>query len=373
MKISIIHPEPAYPTVSGGQNRTWNIAKHFAKKNDVTFLAYTGKIAQNSQTNIHNINYVLRKHERTLGDKLFRRFVKYTLLDRYFKYKNHPFFYPSYVRFPRKLDSDLIITVHSYHFLPTWLAMRNKKIPLILDQQNVESDLFPGTLKAEKFALKHADFVTCCSEEDRRKMIAMVPAVADKSMVIENGVDTAAADAAVSERSRIRTELGVTDDDVVFCFHGSYKYHPNTEAFEYILDTLQGFNVILFGRDCPKERRGTIQSIGCVDDPLAYIHACDVGIVPLTKGSGTRLKILEYLACSKPVISTPKGAEGLLVQDGTDILLAPRDEFKEKMRYLQEHAELRKRLGDNGRMLVEKRYEWEAILEKYERVVEGVW
>ena len=52
---------------------------------------------------------------------------------------------------------------------------------------------------------------------------------------------------------------------------------------------------------------------GCVDDLVTHIAASDFCAVPLLDGGGTRLKILEYFAGSKPVVSTHKGAEGLLL------------------------------------------------------------
>jgi len=36
-----------------------------------------------------------------------------------------------------------------------------------------------------------------------------------------------------------------------------------------------------------------------------------VCIAPIFKGSGVRIKILEYLACNKQVITTRKGIEGI--------------------------------------------------------------
>jgi glycosyltransferase involved in cell wall biosynthesis len=51
---------------------------------------------------------------------------------------------------------------------------------------------------------------------------------------------------------------------------------------------------------------------GVVDHIERYVNAADVVIVPLAKGGGTRIKILEAIACGKPVVSTSKGAEGLI-------------------------------------------------------------
>ena len=49
---------------------------------------------------------------------------------------------------------------------------------------------------------------------------------------------------------------------------------------------------------------------GAVDDLAAYIQMADVCVCPLFSGGGTRLKLLEYMAAGKAIVST-KGAEGI--------------------------------------------------------------
>ena len=42
-----------------------------------------------------------------------------------------------------------------------------------------------------------------------------------------------------------------------------------------------------------------------------YIRMADVCVCPLFSGGGTRLKLLEYMAAGKAIVSTKKGAEGI--------------------------------------------------------------
>jgi glycosyltransferase involved in cell wall biosynthesis len=48
-----------------------------------------------------------------------------------------------------------------------------------------------------------------------------------------------------------------------------------------------------------------------VDDIHQLIRTCDGVVVPILAGGGTRMKILETVACGKPVVSTSCGAEGI--------------------------------------------------------------
>ena len=53
-----------------------------------------------------------------------------------------------------------------------------------------------------------------------------------------------------------------------------------------------------------------------VPDVRPYLAAAGMMVVPLRIGGGSRLKILEALACAVPVVSTRVGAEGLHLQSG---------------------------------------------------------
>jgi glycosyltransferase involved in cell wall biosynthesis len=99
---------------------------------------------------------------------------------------------------------------------------------------------------------------------------------------------------------------------------------------------------------------------GYVENLPEYIAAADLAIVPLTKGGGTRIKILEYMACGKPVVSTCIGAEGLDVENGKEIILVDDifDSFVEKVVELIDNKELRIKVGENARKKVIEKYNW---------------
>jgi glycosyltransferase involved in cell wall biosynthesis len=49
------------------------------------------------------------------------------------------------------------------------------------------------------------------------------------------------------------------------------------------------------------------------------LSMADAALNPMTGGSGTNLKMLEYFAAGVPVISTPFGARGLACRPGSDL------------------------------------------------------
>jgi len=166
-------------------------------------------------------------------------------------------------------------------------------------------------------------------------------------------------------------------------FTGSFKYHTNYDAmvwfvrdiFPRILEQLPDAQLIITGdhanKPLPSEKN--IELVGYVDDIKSLIASCTVSLAPLLDGGGTRLKILEAMALGTPVVSTAKGAEGLEVTSGEDILIAnePADFANSVIRLLCDE-QLHDRLAQNAKNRVQKSYDWGEMSSKYEELVQSV-
>jgi len=110
------------------------------------------------------------------------------------------------------------------------------------------------------------------------------------------------------------------------------------------------------------ENDESITVTGEVADVKPLVESADIVIVPLRIGSGTRLKILEAMAMSKPVVSTSIGCEGLDVTSGENIVIADMPEdFASTVLKLMNDPQERARIAENGRRLAEEKYDWEII------------
>jgi glycosyltransferase involved in cell wall biosynthesis len=111
---------------------------------------------------------------------------------------------------------------------------------------------------------------------------------------------------------------------------------------------------------------------GYLDDIRPRVAQSWVTIVPLQIGGGTRLKVLESLALGTPVVATGKGAEGLDLAPGRDLLIAdkPADFAAAVLRLLQ-NPTLRETLSRNGRAAV-KKYDWQIIGQNFCNFVERI-
>ena len=108
--------------------------------------------------------------------------------------------------------------------------------------------------------------------------------------------------------------------------------------------------------------RNDVTITGEVPDVRPYIVQSDVYVVPLLAGGGTRFKILESLALSKPVVSTRLGADGIPVQDGVHLALADTPEtFAQRVNQLLQDEETATRMGRAGRVFIQQNFSWDAI------------
>jgi glycosyltransferase involved in cell wall biosynthesis len=62
-----------------------------------------------------------------------------------------------------------------------------------------------------------------------------------------------------------------------------------------------------------------VQWRGAVRSATAFLGELGVLLYPVTRGSGTKVKVLEALALGVPVVTTPSGAEGLRAQGGVTV------------------------------------------------------
>lgn len=103
-----------------------------------------------------------------------------------------------------------------------------------------------------------------------------------------------------------------------------------------------------------------VEYLGFVED-LPSVLKDTIMIVPITVGSGIRMKILEAAAMGVPFVTTSVGVEGIPVTDGEHCFVAdtPEDFMNAIIRMKDEH--LRKQLAVNANQLVKESYTLEAL------------
>ncbi len=222
----------------------------------------------------------------------------------------------------------------------------------------------------ERDAIQYASAIVAMSRADVDAMLNEYDADLQRIHVIPNGVDVNVRRPATDrEKSEARGRLGL-DSRPVLLFIGSDHY-PNKEALRYIqsmgakLTDDLGVQFVIVG-DVGRGTNSTdyMQVTGFVEDVADYLAAADIALNPLTSGSGTSLKIVEYLACGLPTITTAMGMRGLDLMPGRDVLSGEVNDFPHLIARLLSNQALRTELSHNGRETVEQNYSWERLGER---------
>lgn len=171
--------------------------------------------------------------------------------------------------------------------------------------------------------------IFACTEEDRDFFRQHDPTGQLFLPIIRCGVDPAAYKVAPGTRERVRSELGLAEEDHLLVFSAS-RYPPNDDAAAELRKFCQAeasflashrVRILVLGSVLPGPRReGAFMATGRVPEVASYLAAADAGVNAVTWGSGSNVKLFEYLAARLPVISTEFGARGSGLEPDKDYL-----------------------------------------------------
>jgi glycosyltransferase involved in cell wall biosynthesis len=227
----------------------------------------------------------------------------------------------------------------------------------------------------EKTLPRETDLIWTVSEKERQELLEHTPDL--PAFLAPGGVDCDA----------IQPLPAPNEDGKEILFVGSLQYLPNVDGAQFmsnevmpeILKRFPDAVLKIVGRG-PDERTLRLHNppsfdvVGEVDELEPWYRNCQLSIVPLRSGGGTRLKILESMAYGRPVVSTSIGAEGIDITSGKNILIADTaEELAEAVALLLNHPDKARSIAEEGRKLVEERYAWSSISsilhERYSQLV----
>lgn len=296
---------------------------------------------------------------------------------------------PDYIAAAREevLDADVVIFSHPWVYPLVKDYLRPDQV-VIYDSHNVEgflraqllnetnpteAELLRNVVKDECELGYRADWIWACSHEDLLRFNRVYGFSPEKMRVAPNGVMAFGAKLPTPEvRMEARAALGVATDAIVAIFIGS-GYGPNLQAASFIDRALapalpQVTFVIAGGVSVSMiPSHENVRVVGQLDEATKYrwFHASDIAINPMMSGSGTNIKMFDFMAMSLPVVSTAIGARGIDTAGRQVMLIAEPTarSFETAIEQLMDQA-TRSRIGLEGRMCVEDGYAWERISEQ---------
>jgi len=383
LRILVLCTYSSYPPRGGGQHRLYNLYSNLAANFDVTICSITSFDTLYCNFLLDNgLRQICipqsREHAEAqwnVEHKLKKNLYDVCMIDFVEKSKD-------YVNAVKQLvnSSDIIIFSHPYLFGLSKLIEKDKLI--VYESHNVEfllkkdyvkdDELVERIKQIEKEACTRYDKILTTSKEDKRNLEELYNVEDDKIIVASNGVDIKKISfIREDEKLEAKSFSGLSKRHTIL-FIGSW-HPPNLEALEFIVDDLA-----LKFKDCAilvvgsikdyylqkhKSFPNNILAFGTVDEEEKYeiYKLSDIAINPMFSGSGTNLKMLDYMSAGIPVITTPIGARGLDVESYEHVIISSTAEFPKKIAELLEDRTLQERLKKNGRSLVTEKFSWDKI------------
>jgi glycosyltransferase involved in cell wall biosynthesis len=258
-----------------------------------------------------------------------------------------------------------------------------RAVPVVLDEHESEGLLWrqylrQGTLPKKVFAVINLLKLTSYQKRFMSKTAAMLSNSEREAsftrryappgvpvLAVPNGVDTEAfAPAPDSQRRNV----------ILIC--GGLAVYRNREAaiwfargvFPIVRREVPDAEFWIVGSNANEEiwelaKLPGIHVTGTVEDVRPYYGMAKVTVAPYRYGEGTKIKVVEAMACGVPMVSTPTGCQGLDVLDGKHILIADSEtDFARQVASLLRDQSRCEALAAAARRLAVERYSWKKIM-----------
>ena len=213
-----------------------------------------------------------------------------------------------------------------------------------------------------------ANWILCCSHEDLQRFYRIYEFSPSKMRVVPNGV-MAFEPVRLLDRKICRDSLGLANDEMIVIFIGS-NYEPNIEGAIFILDELAPsmpeIHFVIAGG--VGNQLSTSLSNVTITGSLAevqknyWLSAANCAINPMFSGSGTNIKMFDFMASSLPVVTTQIGARGIETsyREAMKVVDPTVSAFKAALSELLDSSS-QNQAGIAARQCVEEGYSWERI------------
>jgi glycosyltransferase involved in cell wall biosynthesis len=192
---------------------------------------------------------------------------------------------------------------------------------------------------------------------------------ASKVTVIENGVDL-----------ELFTPVPALRRTAHLAFSGRMGYTPNAEAalwfvrecLPVVRQSVPEVTLSIVGADPPRAVRSLAQApgvevTGYVRSIADALNQASVVVAPLLSGSGMQNKVLEAMACGRPVVTTSIGLGGIRATSRNELAVADGPEaFAAAVVSLLENPSGAEAMGRRARAFVVENHTWAHAAERVE-------
>jgi len=392
MKITVMDMQPIDPPIGGGRLRLLGLYSGFKNNIEAVYIGsydWRGPTKREHMLSacLQEIDIPLSEEHFTAHDRLSIEIGK-SCIDTSFPLLGHLSADLINGAVDKVKDSDIVIFSHPWMFPFVAPYIDERKQLLVYDSQNFEGALRvklldnqnPKTLEVINEAVRcecelcrAAHLVFACSEEDKNSFVDIYGIDRNKVIIVPNGVFSEQVKSVenTKEKEQLRKKLGIAKP--ALCFIGS-SYFPNEEAARLIIETadcLPEYQFILIGgvseslKDIDISKHENVIITGFVDEKekIQYLQASDAAVNPMLSGSGTNIKMFDFMAAGLPIITTKIGARGIKNTENClyDVCGETKEELSKSIKILIGNENKMSLLAKTGRKEACEKYSWEQI------------
>jgi glycosyltransferase involved in cell wall biosynthesis len=402
MNVLFITPYLPYPPLSGGRLQTFLRLKHLKKRGHSVFLMTLALQEEESRIlelkdHLDDLGYIYATPDYGKARYLLRRSLLYEI----FTYNRR--FSERLRNFAHQNKADIAV------FEGLGIAQYRSAIPgvpSVLSEHNVEYEIIGQLVSAlrespagimrgpadetlkniylylcgareiklvttyELASLRKFDLIMTCSERDAAMLGSggnaapriTIPWCVEKPPVFNNPAKK---------------------DICTLGFVGSMQWEPNRDAVRWFVGEMfprlrkkdKKVHLVIVGSGMSEEIRNLdngkdIIVQGDVPDISEVFLDVDVFVAPVRLGSGVNVKVIEAMSYGVPVVTTPKGAEGIGGKDGEHFMVANTpEEFVYTIRDLVMNPDRRKTLGIAAREYISAHHSTDSVMEIFEQAL----
>lgn len=261
--------------------------------------------------------------------------------------------------------------------LSTMQYVKNvNEIPVVFDDHNIEYELQERAAKNSLFYLRPIMMreVYCVKKFEifawKKARISYFVSNRDRNIAFLNSPDRTfgVVENTFSSKDILNKSTNEWFSKPTCVFVGNMSWKPNHHGlvhfFENIYpkvkEAMPDFELLLLGASFPKDLREYAEQTGTkiienIEEnvKIDILSRCWLTLVPVYFGSGTRIKILEYWAHAKTVLSTTVGAEGLhncigtIIKDSDEDIINAIVDLLNNKKKLEEYGKMNKEVYKN--------------------------
>ncbi len=389
--VTVLDMQPIDPPTGGGRLRLLGLYHNLNKDLPTTYIGTydwpgPGYRHHKLSPTLEEIDIPLSKEHFELHEKWKAKVGGKTIID--VAFPQMAYLSPNYVKFAIKAtkEADIVIFSHPwiYPLVKDYIDWKNQLV--VYDSHNCEGLLRYELLNDGKFGTElvrkvieleyelchRADLILTCSHEDRIMFNDLYNIAFKKMIVIPNGVFVTRIQPTQKDvREKIKQKLGLRGKVAIFL--GS-QYQPNIEAALFICDYLAlaisnvtflicgGVSNAIDYKYLQKKGIKNVKLTGFIteEEKLYYLQASDIAINPMFSGSGTNIKMFEFMAAGLPTVTTEIGARGIFKEINA-FKVCSKENFADAILEILNNHNMWEKYSYRARCLVTEKYSWERI------------